>query len=171
MAYLHARNVLHGDLKPGNVLIKHQQGAPYGRVAKVSDFGLARALQVGQSHRSTRTMSTMNHAPPELLRQGRLSPAGDVYAFGILMWECFTGKVAFSGFHYGEVFEKVALYQMRPQIPDNMPQAYARLMEHCWETDPFSRPSFSAVQQSLQAMLDEVVMEQQEAQLRFISDL
>jgi serine/threonine protein kinase len=68
--------LLQGDLKPCNVLIKHVQGAPYGRVALVSDFGLSRALQVGQSHRSTRTFGTLNHTPPELLRLGRLSPAG-----------------------------------------------------------------------------------------------
>jgi serine/threonine protein kinase len=69
--------VLQGDLKPGNVLIKLVQGAPYGRVAKVADFGLSRALNAGQSHRSTRTFGTLNHAPPELLRLGRLSPAGE----------------------------------------------------------------------------------------------
>lgn len=68
--------LLQGDLKPGNVLIKLMHGAPYGRMAKVSDFGLSRALQAGQSHRSTRTFGTLNHTPPELLRLGRLSPAG-----------------------------------------------------------------------------------------------
>jgi serine/threonine protein kinase len=45
-------------------------------MAKVSDFGLSRALQAGQSHRSTRTFGTLNHTAPELLRLGRLSPAG-----------------------------------------------------------------------------------------------
>ncbi|KAF8066204.1 ycf42 [Scenedesmus sp. PABB004] len=149
MLYLHSRNVLHGDLKPGerrgaagpataphapharpraparppappclllllgNVLIKLEAGAPYGRVAKVSDFGLSRSLAGGQSHRSTRTMGTLNHCAPELLRLGRLSPAGDVYAFGVLMWELYCGQVAFSGQHYGEVFEQARPWRAR----------------------------------------------------------
>jgi serine/threonine protein kinase len=65
-----------GDLKPGNVLLKQQQGAPFGHVCKVTDFGMSRCLGVGQSHRSTRTLGTVNHTSPELLRLGRLSPAG-----------------------------------------------------------------------------------------------
>lgn len=56
-----------------------------------------RSLTAGQSHRSTRTLGTFNRAPPELLRSGRLSPACDVYAFGVMIWELFTGDVAFSG--------------------------------------------------------------------------
>jgi serine/threonine protein kinase len=56
-----------------------------------------RSLTAGQSHRSTRTLGTFNRAPPELLRLGRLSPACDVYAFGIMIWELVTGQVAFSG--------------------------------------------------------------------------
>jgi hypothetical protein len=58
------------------VLLKQQQGAPFGHVAKVTDFGISRCLGVGQSHRSTRTLGTVNHTSPELLRLGRLSPAG-----------------------------------------------------------------------------------------------
>jgi serine/threonine protein kinase len=42
MNYLHLRNCVHGDLKPANVLLKKQQGAPFGHVAKVSDFGLSK---------------------------------------------------------------------------------------------------------------------------------
>lgn len=42
MLYLHSRNVLHGDLKPGNVMLKRQQGAAYGHKAMITDFGLSR---------------------------------------------------------------------------------------------------------------------------------
>jgi hypothetical protein len=57
----------------------------------------ARSLTAGQSHRSTRTLGTFNRAPPELLRLGRLSPSCDVYAYGVMIWELYTGQVAFSG--------------------------------------------------------------------------
>jgi serine/threonine protein kinase len=47
MQYLHARNVVHGDLKVANVLLASCTTAPFGMMAKVTDFGLSRALQVG----------------------------------------------------------------------------------------------------------------------------
>jgi hypothetical protein len=50
-------------------------------------------------------LKQVTHMPPELLRLGKLSPAGDVYAFAIIMWELFTGCAAFDKQHYGEVFE------------------------------------------------------------------
>lgn len=67
------------------------------RVVLLSPPVACRSLTAGQSHRSTRTLGTFNRAPPELLRLGRLSPACDVYAFGVMMWELYTGHVAFSG--------------------------------------------------------------------------
>jgi serine/threonine protein kinase len=85
LAYIHARNVLHGDLKAANVLLASAPGAPFGQIAKVSDFGLSRAVAPGATHASTHTMGTVTHMPPELLRLGKLSPAADVYAFGILV--------------------------------------------------------------------------------------
>ncbi|KAI8467040.1 MAG: kinase-like domain-containing protein [Monoraphidium minutum] len=157
MAYLHARNVLHGDLKAANVLLAASTAAPFGMVAKVADFGLSRMLKVGQTHRSTRTVGTVTHMPPELLRLGKLSPAGDVYAFGIIMWECWTGQAAFEKQHYGEVFERVVLRDERPPLPGNMPEPYALLMTRCWAADPMARPGFDAVLRLIQLMIDELL--------------
>lgn len=50
-------------------------------------FGLSRALVTGQTHRSTHSLGTVSHMAPELLRFGKMSPAVDVFAFGI-MSEC-----------------------------------------------------------------------------------
>lgn len=55
--------------------------------------------------------------PPELLRSGKMSSAGDVYAFGIMMWELLSGHSAFSGLHFAEVIERVAVRGERPQVP------------------------------------------------------
>jgi serine/threonine protein kinase len=82
LAYLHQQNVLHADLKAGNVLLSSDPASPTGLTAKVSDFGLSRALGVNQTHQSTRTVGTVTHVPPELLLQGKLSHKADVYAFG-----------------------------------------------------------------------------------------
>lgn len=86
---VHARQVCHGDLKAQNVLMAAlnpptdpDTPATGPWVAKVADFGLSRALKDDETHRSTRTTGTVTHMPPELLRSGKLMPAGDVYAFG-----------------------------------------------------------------------------------------
>ena len=66
------------------MLLKTDTSDPDGVTAKVADFGLSRALAVGQSHLSTRRYGTVTHMPPELLSTGRLAAAADVYSFGIM---------------------------------------------------------------------------------------
>ncbi len=67
-------------------------------VAKVGDFGLSRAMgDVVSSHLSTATVGTVTHMPPELLLSGRLRPSCDVYSFGVMLWQLFTGAVPYAG--------------------------------------------------------------------------
>lgn len=70
-----------------NVLVSSCTSSDLGMCAKVADLGLARCLAHHATHRTTNSCGTMSHMAPELLRYGRLSPAVDVYAFGI-MSEC-----------------------------------------------------------------------------------
>ena len=71
--YLHGLGVMHGDLKPANVLLKSTASDPRGFVCNVSDFGLSRVLDAGSTHVSTRSYGTIAFMPPELIRDGRLA--------------------------------------------------------------------------------------------------
>eukprot|EP00775_Hariotina_reticulata_P003313 gene3313-3589_t len=155
LGVLHERNVVHGDLNRHNVLVTADPGSPVGVMAKVADLGLARVVEEHKTHRTTGNLGTMSHNAPELLRSGRMSLACDVYAFGIMMWELYTGQQAFKKLQYGQFFETVVLRNLRPMIPQGMPADYQLLMEHCWATDPQDRPTVDRLLEFLAYMVSE----------------
>lgn len=93
MDYLHTVGVLHGDLKGANVLLKSTATDPRGFMCKLADFGLSRVLDLDMTHISTHTYGTISYMPPELLSQGKMTRAADVYSFGMLS-KCYSSKAA-----------------------------------------------------------------------------
>lgn len=153
MEHLHERHVVHGDLNARNVLVatESEPGSnSFGAIAKIADFGLARVVL--SSHRTTLTVGTITHMPPERLTGGTMAPPGDVYAFGFMMWEVWTGRYAFQGLHHGAICSAVVLEDRRPEPPPDMPGEYSALMAACWIKDPHARPSMSEVRLRLQEM-------------------
>lgn len=59
-------------------------------------------------------MSLCFHRPPELLVAGKLTPAADLYSFGIILWEAVSRTPPFAGLHHGEVIHKVVTQDLRP---------------------------------------------------------
>lgn len=156
MQFLHdTARVVHGDLKSNNILLCVAPTAPYGRTAKVADFGLAKVYEAGETHKSTKTLGTISHMAPELLRFGKASAAADVYSMGIMMWELLTGEVAFKGWQWGAILEHVALGDPpgRPPVPEGAPEDYVLLMEACWQNDPAQRPTFHEVVRCINIMI------------------
>ena len=86
VAYAHRNLLVHRDLKPGNVLVSAE-----GR-SKLLDFGVAKLLTSGADETRTQAPITLAYAAPEQLAQGPITPATDVYALGLLLFEMLTGQ-------------------------------------------------------------------------------
>lgn len=132
LAYMHGRQIIHGDLTSNNVLLTSRIYAKKGFICKVSDFGLSRILEDDNENITTDQLGTVTHMPPELLRlgQSKLSVSADVYAFGVLMWEVYMRKVPWAGLTKAQVIIQVAMGNQL-QIADNVPPAYRAAFQRC----------------------------------------
>lgn len=155
MTYLHGRGIIHGDLTAANVMLSSSGAAVdignRGFIAKVSDFGLSRDLDV-KSKIKTNSYGTVTHMPPELLRSGVLGPATDVYAFGVLLWEMYTGSRPWPGMSHGQVIQAVSVEHRKLFVPSDTPADLAELLNDCMATEPKLRPSFHEICERLEAM-------------------
>lgn len=142
MAYLHARKppIVHRDLKTHNVL-----QASNG-VLKICDFGLVRTKNSGAG--------TPSYMAPELFAGKPFNSSVDVYAFGVLLCELFSGEQPFYGYDYMDLRRKVPLGE-RPELPRfDTPEGIRRLIKECWDEDPGRRPTFEDVVDAVDAARD-----------------
>ncbi len=90
LAYLHARNIRHRDVKPSNIVCTAD-----GR-CKLVDFGIATELDGATISEHGQAMGSASYVPPEWAQPGKLDPARwDLYGLGVSTWESLTGEVAF----------------------------------------------------------------------------
>ncbi|KAL0020911.1 hypothetical protein WJX77_010024 [Trebouxia sp. C0004] len=143
LAYLHSQDLLHGDLTGGNILLASSDADERGFCAKVADFGLSRTL--GSEPVDTGTYGTVTHMPPELLTTGKLSKSADVYAFGVLLWEMYTGQRPWSGLGQMQVIFHLTQRKKRLQFPSDTPPQLQDLGTRCMSAEATERPKFDEV--------------------------
>jgi serine/threonine-protein kinase len=101
MHLAHSRNLVHRDLKPGNVLMVGEADTPVGQCQpKVTDFGLVRQLDADSGQTGVGVvMGTPSYMAPEQAEghAHAAGPAADVYALGAILYECLTGRPPFQG--------------------------------------------------------------------------
>lgn len=92
LGYAHRAGIVHCDVKPQNIIITND------RVAKLTDFGISRALNSpSSSERSDVVWGSPQYLAPEIIEGETPSPAADVYSLGAVLYEIFTGKPPFEG--------------------------------------------------------------------------
>src|SRR5436190_4539622 len=104
----HAERIVHRDVKPQNVLID-----PEGR-AKVTDFGIARSLEMDGLTAAGRVLGTTDYVSPEQAIGDGATEQSDIYSLGICLWEMLTGDVPFKA----ENQVAVAMQHVRDPLPD-----------------------------------------------------
>jgi serine/threonine protein kinase len=142
MKYIHTCNVIHRDLKPGNLLIDDKFRL------RICDFGTAVFKECG----TTTVAGTVAYMAPECFQDATPTPKIDVFAFGLILYELLVGESVFP--KDASVFQMTKLHQeeipVRPEIPSPIPRAIAGLIRSCWAPNPNLRPTFAEIYEKLE---------------------
>jgi len=134
---LHARGVIHRDVKPSNVLLDAAGDAV------LTDFGLARGADSTQLTREGQIVGSLHYLAPELIEGSPATPAGDIYALGCLLYECLTGAPPFAERGDAEL-GYAHLVEPPPDPRSRRPELSAELalaLLTALEKDPQARPT------------------------------
>jgi serine/threonine-protein kinase len=154
LAFAHQQGFVHRDVKPQNVLLNGKGEA------KVTDFGIARALEANEGETQTGTvLGTCDYISPEQAQGRRVDEHTDVYSLGIVLYELLTGDVPFSG----ENFVAVAMQHINAPPPPvslkrpDVPRRVDAAVERALAKDPEQRfASMADFEAELEACLAEV---------------
>jgi serine/threonine protein kinase len=135
LSFAHERGLVHRDVKPQNVLL-NEDGQ-----AKVTDFGIARSLDVHGVTQTGTVLGTSDYIAPEQARGQKVDPKTDIYSLGVVLYELLSGEVPFSG----DNFVAVAMRHVNEPVPsvlDRRPDCPVRLdlaIQRAMSKDPEDR--------------------------------
>ncbi len=157
MAHAHDSYIIHRDLKPQNIMIQDD-----GQV-KITDFGIAMALNSTQLTQTNSVMGSVHYLPPEQASGKGSTIKSDIYSLGIIFYELLTGKLPFKGDNAVEI----ALKHMRDPIPSlkednpNIPQSIENTILKATAKNPKNRyDDAKSMHDDLLTVLDEERMDE-----------
>jgi serine/threonine-protein kinase len=139
--YAHRCGIIHRDVKPGNLMVV---GGPVGGGAmtvKLTDFGIARAIEQTRITQVGSVVGTAAYLAPEQVRGEEATPATDVYALGVVLYQFLTGRLPYEGSSLAEL--AVRQQNERPLAPsaynDDVPEPLGGAVLRALEGDPARR--------------------------------
>jgi serine/threonine-protein kinase len=139
--YAHRRGIIHRDVKPGNLMIV---GGPVGggeMIVKLTDFGIARAIEQTRITQVGSVVGTAAYLAPEQVRGDEATPATDVYALGVVLYQFLTGRLPYEGSSLAEL--AVRQQNEKPLPPDTynseVPETLGAAVLRALEGDPNRR--------------------------------
>jgi eukaryotic-like serine/threonine-protein kinase len=137
----HEKGIVHRDVKPGNLLVR-----PNGTLV-LTDFGIARSAAVGQLTQAGAVLGTASYISPEQASGAVATPLSDVYALGVVAYQCLSGRRPFEGENPLEIAMQHVRSQPAP-LPNDIPPAVRQVVERAMAKDPAARyPTAAAMGQ------------------------
>jgi len=147
LAAAHRAGIVHRDLKPDNVFLVRQSR---GEMVKLLDFGISRSPGLDSEFRLTSTglvLGTPYYMSPEQARgESDITPAADLYAFGVILYEMLVGDVPIRAENYNQLMYRVTIgdyarpRERRPELPEELEQ----IILHAMAQLPANRPASAA---------------------------
>jgi serine/threonine-protein kinase len=131
--YAHSRNVIHRDIKPGNIMYDSVAGA-----ATITDFGIARLIDVSRT-RTGIVLGTPSFMAPEQLEGNNVNRHTDLFALGVTIYELLTGRLPFLGASMTKLMFVITnephppVTALRPELPASMDLLFDRALAKCPE--------------------------------------
>ncbi len=152
MACAHDSYIIHRDIKPQNIMMLDNG------IIKITDFGIAMALNSTQLTQTNSVMGSVHYLPPEQASGKGSTIQSDIYSMGILMYELLTGTLPFKGDNAVEIalkHLKEPFPSIRKELPD-IPQAVENVILKSVAKNPKNRyPDARAMHDDLMTVLDE----------------
>ena len=146
LAYVHARGVVHRDVKPANILL-----GPDERV-RLADFGIARLVDTAGLTATGIVLGTPAYLAPEQVTGRVVGPPADLYALGLVLAECSTGRRVFGGTANEAALARV---HAAPLALEDVPSALRPLLARLTAPEPAARPSAAEAAAALSALAEQ----------------
>ncbi|CAI2183607.1 792_t:CDS:2, partial [Funneliformis geosporum] len=131
LSKIHEKSIIHRDLHSGNILIYND------KYSRIGDLGLSKSATEAADNE---TYGIIPYVAPEVLQGQKYTKKSDIYSFGMIMWECMTGRRPFWDCAHDTELILDICDGLRPPIGDiAAPEGYIELMKKCWDPNPNKR--------------------------------
>jgi serine/threonine protein kinase len=132
LAHAHDEGIVHRDVKPSNILLDASH-RPY-----LTDFGISRLLDATTRTATGTLIGTAAYLSPEQVLGRPVGRPADIYALGLVLLECLTGRLEYDG---GPLEAAIARLHRRPALPEHVPEQLADVLKNMTDLDELNRPT------------------------------